>query len=175
MDPITQASECITARLIAYPAVTQIVTKYRRNLDIVDFHGGDIDPRSEVNTESDVASILRIATGGSTNLVQSSGSVEVRQTFEVQLNTGSFNVDKLLELKFALLCACVALNFDETLNGLQWKNLRYVTDIAVTDMSEGTVGGAENRGIGAFVGVWTLELAMSFSRERMIAFATTGE
>ena len=153
-------------------AVKAVVANHRKNL--VEFNQAT-DPRRDMKDESDFMEVVQLASGGSTRLGFSSTGVEVTKTFDLEINTGSFDVESgLLTHEWALTCALLEANYGDALRLLEWEGKRFVRDVSISSVTEGLSNPEANRSIAGWSAVWQISITMDFRRADMLAFNLTG-
>lgn len=123
-------------------------------------------PKRQVS-QGDLPELVLALTSGSGNLLSTSSSSMVIKQYGWQLATGDMNPERLLQLEFALFAALVS--WPTVLGALQWSGLEFVKRANLVGMESGREMVEQNRGVGGWASIWTLEVEMHFRTSDLVA------
>ena len=174
-DPISIVQVAMLNEIKSSSAVRSIVQNYGKNFICFD---KETDNRKDNIDESDLPEVVQVLVGNDVQLNPASGEVGMQVRFEIQMNSGSFDVvgeKGLNALQFAVYCALLQCQFGEDFNALTWAGRRFIGDVIIAGANSSDSNVIENRGIRGWTTIANANVTMFLPRDKMLEYNTTGE
>ena len=154
-DPISQTYEMLMTMALANPTISQLVRV--KNRILFTSTSRVMLPVKDEISEGDIPELRIVPTGGTPKVGRDSDSTSWLQEYEMQIATGSTDVEALMfPLSFALLAAWV--DWHPKFATLTWQGHPFVHTAIATKARQGLAIENENRGIRGWATVWAVQV-----------------
>ena len=157
-DPISLVYDALWEMLESREALRSMIRLASR----IRYTGRDRSPEKSVVNTADLPELRLYPAGTIPHVQRTSNSSSLLKAFEVQVSTGDIRVDAaLFPIEFEVLRAFT--DWGTVLQALRWKSQPFVTHVAPTLVTEGSMIEDQERKVHGWACIWRCEVLMFFS------------